>query len=340
MAKTKHKGFTMERASKTDVESLRWLWNNRVLLGYINVILGEEGVGKGNFVAWLIAQVTRGKLPGDLKGSPRKVLVLGDEDSWPRVWVPRLRLAGADLKKVTFVHDVDGRPFNVFEDAERLAELVAEHDVGLVYFDQFLDTLGIGTDENKAKPIRDAIQPLRTAAHGLDCAFVGTLHPNKRKGGSFRDRMNGTPAWNQLARSGLLLAQHPTEPRRRVLVVPKHNYSDGAPSFEFTIKPGSFRTQDGELIEQSYAADCEESSLTVDDVLAGPIGGTVTITKADRGREYLEERLNGGEVASKTLKRELKQKLDIGEREAKRLAADMGLNIRSEEYPRRTYWSR
>jgi hypothetical protein len=195
-----------------------------------------------------------------------------------------------------------GFAFHVFEDAERLAELVAEFDVGLVYFDQFLDTLGVGTDENRAKPIRDALQPLRTAAHGLDCAFLGTLHPNKRKGGSFRDRMSGTPAWNQLSRSGLLLAEHPTDSTRRVLVVPKHNYSEGAPSFEFTIKPGAFETDDGELIEQSYAADCAESNLTVEDVLAGSVGGTVTVTKADRGRAYLEERLNGREVRSKTLK--------------------------------------
>ncbi len=345
MTKIKHGSFIMERASTTDVESLRWLWRNRILLGFINVVVGEEGVGKGNFVAWLVAQVTRGKLPGDLKGKARRVLVIGDEDSWSRVWVPRLTLAGADLEKVTFIHEVEGeygnRPFDVRKDADELSEFVNRYKVGLVYFDQFLDTLGVGTDENKTKPIRDALQPLRTAAHAVDCAFLGTLHPNKRKGGSFRDRMNGTPAWNQLSRSGLLLAKHPTDLTRRALVVAKHNYSEGAPCFEFSIKAASFKTDDGELIEQSCVADWDESALTEDDLLAGASGGTITVSKADQGRDYIEDRLNGAEVPSQVLKKELKEKFGIGEREAKRLAADMDLTVRrGEEFPARTYWRR
>jgi hypothetical protein len=56
----------------------------------------------------------------------------------------------------------------------------------------------------------------------------------------------------------------------------------------------------------------------------------VTVTKADRGRAYLAERLNGGEVDSKTLKRELNERFGIGAREATRLADDMELTIRIE----------
>lgn len=347
MAKKKSGSFIVEKASETKVEQLRWLWKNRILLGYINVVLGEEGIGKGNFVAWLISQVTRGKLPGDLKGKPRRVIVTGDEDSWSRVWVPRLTLAGADLKMVLFIHEVvdedtDGRrPFNIAKDAGKLAAMVKKYKVGLVYFDQFLDTLGVGTDENKAKPIRDALQPLRTAAHDVDCAFLGTLHPNKRRpGSSFRDRMSGTPAWNQLARSGMLLTKHPHDSSRRALVVPKHNYSEGAACFEFTIKPGTFTTDDGDLIEQSFADDCNESALTEDDVLNE--GEAPPTTKADLGRTYLAERLNGSEVLSVEIKRELKEKFGIGPREARRLLRDIGGQIRQEGYgpENRSYWHR
>ena len=34
------------------------------LLGYLNLLVGDEGVGKGTLLAWLIARLTRGELPG------------------------------------------------------------------------------------------------------------------------------------------------------------------------------------------------------------------------------------------------------------------------------------
>ena len=77
-------------------ERFRFVWDNRVLLGYFNLMVGEEGIGKGNLFAWMAANVTRGTLPGNL-GEPRAVLFVGDEDSWDHIWTPRLAAVGADL---------------------------------------------------------------------------------------------------------------------------------------------------------------------------------------------------------------------------------------------------
>jgi hypothetical protein len=47
------------------VRPLRWLWAKRVPMGLPSIVIGEEGVGKGTFVAWFIARATCGELEGD-----------------------------------------------------------------------------------------------------------------------------------------------------------------------------------------------------------------------------------------------------------------------------------
>ena len=79
---------------------VEWLWSGRLVRGVIDLLAGEEGVGKSALLTWLIAQLTRGELPGAFEGTPARVLWVGDEDSWERVVGPRLYAAGADLALV------------------------------------------------------------------------------------------------------------------------------------------------------------------------------------------------------------------------------------------------
>src|SRR5687767_4953631 len=95
-------GLVVRRARLSNARPFAWAWDQRVLLGYLNLLIGEEGVGKGNLVAWIAAQLTRGLLPGDLLGQPSKVLIAGDEDSFDHIWVPRLKVAGADLTLIDY----------------------------------------------------------------------------------------------------------------------------------------------------------------------------------------------------------------------------------------------
>lgn len=220
----------VQEADMTQARRFQFLWENRILLGYFNLMVGNEGVGKGNVAAWLGAQVTRGQLPGDLFGRPRSVLVVGDEDSWNDVWVPRLAAAGADLARCKYL----AYQMDVTKDVPRLGKTVEKHDVALLYFDQLLDNLGI-TDSWKDKEVRDALAPLRRLARDRDVAVLASLHPNKRQG-SFRDRVSGTPAFNALSRSSLYIAEHPFEEGRVCLVRPKGNYAVDPGTWEFEIE--------------------------------------------------------------------------------------------------------
>jgi hypothetical protein len=213
----------------------QFLWDQRVLMGYLNLLIGEEGIGKGNLVAWIAARVTTGKLEGNLAGKPRRVVVVGDEDSWDHIWVPRLEAAGADLSLCQqFVGTEDGGALDVHRDASAIEDYIKEEGVALTYFDQLLDNLG-ATDTWKDKQIRDALAPIRAVAQSTQSALLCSMHPNKRAG-TFRDKISGSAAFNALSRSSLLVAAHPDHPNRTAVVRAKGNYTVEPLAFEFEIE--------------------------------------------------------------------------------------------------------
>jgi hypothetical protein len=123
---------------------------------------------------------------------------------------------------------------DVKEDAEAIRDFITSMNIAVLYFDQLLDNLGM-TDNWRDKQVRDSLSPLRRIAQETGCAMIATMHPNKR-GGSFRDRISGTPAFNAMSRSSLLVAAKPNEPGWRVAVRAKGNYSVEPPGFEFRVE--------------------------------------------------------------------------------------------------------
>jgi hypothetical protein len=120
------------------VRPLRWLWKRRIPIGLPSLLVGEEGMGKGTLAAWLIARATRGELDGDLQGEPIRVLVIGDEDGFEPIWVPRLHAAGADLDMVRTLADGEYLD-DLRARSDDLRKAVQRDEVGLVLLDQVLD---------------------------------------------------------------------------------------------------------------------------------------------------------------------------------------------------------
>ena len=266
-------GLTVRGADLDRARPPRWAWRDRIVLGYLNLLLGNEGVGKGTMIAWLIARLTRGELPGNLHGRPVGVGVLGDEDSFDDVWTPRLHAAGAALSRVVQIERPDGGFVNVREDRDKLAAVSREHELAVLFFDQLLDNLGVGVDDWRQKAVRDALQPLRSLARELDIAALGCLHPNKRAD-SFRQLIAGAPAFNSVSRSSLLLAQHPDDENVRVLVRGKGNLSQTPQAVEFEIREHRFDANSVEF-RVPLATGFNVGELTVDQLLDAENGRTL-----------------------------------------------------------------
>lgn len=252
------------------VRPLRWLWSRRIPIGVPSLIVGEEGVGKGTVAAWIIARATRGELEGDLVGQPMRVLVIGDEDAFEPVWVPRLHAAGADLSMLRTLDDGEYLD-DLARRAEDLAYTVQCQEIGIVLFDALLDHVPAGEAGQgvyNPKNVRQALLPLRRIAGELDIAVVGLLHPIKGNVTSFRQLLAGSHQFNAISRSSLLLGEDLDDEAARVLVRGKGNHSAAPRSFEFKIAAKVV-----ELNEHSFEVPTvvgeHEGERTVRDLLAG-----------------------------------------------------------------------
>ena len=265
-AATAGAGLRVRGADLSRVRPIDWLWAGRLPIGYLSLLLGAEGIGKGVLTAWLIARATRGELAGSLEGTPTRVLIVGDEDSFDSVILPRLYAAGADFAQVDELCDEASEVLDIRRDAEQLRELIRAGDYSFVYVDSLLDVLAVDTDDWRSKPVRDSLRPLRRAARDLNVCVLGALHPNKGQRSSFRDLVSGTHAFNASSRSSLLLAQHPDDEGRRVLVRGKGNLSAPPPSFEFAVEGRNLEIN-GHGFSLPVVADEDDGDLAVEDML-------------------------------------------------------------------------
>jgi hypothetical protein len=245
----------------------RFAWRDRIVLGAFNLLLGNEGVGKGTFACALLAQWTRGRVPGDLKDQPVVVGIVGDEDSFTGVWTPRLFAAKADLDRVVRIERPDGGLISFRDHRSDLAELVDREGIRVLYFDSLVDNLGVGVDDWRAKQVREALEPARWIARELDIAVVGSLHPNK-SGDTFRQLVSGSHAFNALSRSSLLIAEDPDHPGERVVVRGKGNLASSPAAIRFRIESRTFMANGYEFNVPRAVDFTNGGKLTADDLLA------------------------------------------------------------------------
>jgi hypothetical protein len=233
----------------SQVKPVRWLWEQRIPVGKLSLLVAEEGGGKGTLAAWLATAVMRGDLYGDINESQR-VMIVGDEDGLEDTWVPRLIAAGATRAQLEQLVVVPAQEIQLYQaDHVRMLQTTIEQEsIGWVLFDQALDHIDGGKDGAgiyNPKHIRDALRPLRYVARDADVAVTAFLHPIKGTPKNFRELVGGSHQFNAVARASLWLGPDPDseDPADRILVRGKGNLSAEPPSFEFRIESREFELE-------------------------------------------------------------------------------------------------
>jgi len=335
-ADARGEGLAVRAADLSLSKPPEWAWRYRIVLAALNLIVGVEGAGKGTLAAWIFARLSLGELPGDLAGTAATVAVIGDEDSWQDVWVPRLHAAGANLDRIKLIERTDGSLIELGADRERLAATIAAESVRLIYLDQLTDNLGAAVDDWRAKPVREALAPARQLAREQNVAVLGSLHPNK-SGGSFRQLVSGSIAFNALSRSSLLLAEHPDDPDRRVVVRGKGNLSAPPEAVEFAIDGHRFEAN-GHTFNVPRAIDFTTSSLTSDELLATPTAPASVGEARTDARELIAGWLMDGEWHAAGPIIADCEKSGIYKRAAQRAAGDLGVEKAKRGFPAASHW--
>jgi hypothetical protein len=237
------------RLSDVVPESLRWLWPDRIPAGKITVLDGDPGLGKSTLLCELAARISRGDpLPGgDAEpAAPRGVLLFSAEDDVHDTIRPRIDAAGGDPERIVYFVAVPdgtetGRPFALPRDLPILDALVEKVNAALVIFDPLVAFLPAGVSASIDQHVRHALGALKASAERTGAAIVLVRHLNKSPSANPLYRGLGSVGIIGAARSGLLLARDPDDPRRRILALSKGNLTRPPASLAFRLEdvPGS-----------------------------------------------------------------------------------------------------
>jgi hypothetical protein len=229
------------RASAIKTRPIRWLWRDRVPVGFITVFAGRTGLGKSFVTCDLAARITQGEDlpdgPSGLAGECRDVLFIS-EDPYEYVLAPRLMELGADLNRVSFLtweamarYTLDDTPF--------LERAYAEVDhPALVVIDPPTNFLGDAIDEHKNSAVRAVLMHLVQWIKDKDAACVLITHVNKQsgKGIDALNRVIGSVAWTTTARIVHSFAPNSDIPGHCLFVPMKNNLGPLGKGLGYTIR--------------------------------------------------------------------------------------------------------
>jgi AAA domain len=309
----------------------------------LNLLLGAGDVGKGLLVAWIVARLTRGELPGKFYGRPIELLIVAHEDARKRVWDPRITAAGGDLSRVHYLDytpDLDRKervPFEFNKHIERLEQLLVGLDLQGVFFDQVLDHFSPTSEGMMPGETRRELHQLADLVQETDRFGIFNAHPNKGHGRSIRQLVGGSHQFVEVARTGSVLAYHPDEEHVRVLVLDKgNNLAPRRQGLRFRIDGASVIAGDtGRMVRTSQIVDIreEEEGLTLRDLSIDPITerGPGPTKKGQCESAIIELLADGDWHERSELVEYCCDELDFTESTFKRVLADVPLEHRRDE---------
>jgi hypothetical protein len=261
-----------------EMRPTHWLWSDeesgayRIPIGELSLFAGHGDVGKSTASMWLVSQVSRGRLPGELLGEPRNCLVAAAEDSRERTIRPRLYVAKADLSHIFYLDvettEADGMELSLPKDFGMLREAIQETKAAVCFFDSLMSVTDLSLDMHKGRDARAAFQPLGRIANETDCAIIGNVHFNKSSSSDPAMRLLNSVEIRNVARSIIYFAERDGE---HVLSRGKGNLGQPWPALKYTIEDASF-IQNGSRYQPGRFVLGEESDVSAQDMLRGEGG--------------------------------------------------------------------
>lgn len=330
-------------ASDIKPRPVKWLWDGRIAIGTLALLAGREGIGKSTLAYWLVAQITRGKLPGESFGIPRAVLIAATEDSWAHTIVPRLIAARADLDRVYRVEvrsaDEVYAGMNMIKDLTLLEQAAAQVDAGLLLLDPLMSRLG-DQDTHKDSEVRIALEPMVDVADRAGMAVLGLIHHNKSGSTDPLQLIMGSKAFTAVARSVHTVVIDPDdeEEERKLFGTPKNNLGrTNLPTLSFTIVSAAVDTDEGTAWtgRLEWGAEITES---ISAVMERSGAENTDRTALREAADWLHDFLSiAGVVASARVKDE-GRKAGHSDSALKRARHRIKAESRSEGFPRVTFW--
>ena len=316
------------RVSDVQREEVSWLWKERIPRGKLTIIEGDPGEGKSFLSQAIATAITRGfGLPGEKeKREPETVLIMSAEDGLADTIRPRLEDMGADVSRVIALRgliDEEGQERCLsLADLDVIEKAIIEHRPALVIVDPIIAYVA-GKDTHKANEVRSLLAPLAALAEKHKTAILAIRHLNKGTGkASYRGQ--GSIDFLAACRSAFLAGEDPENPGQKVLCHIKANLGPKTASLTYTINEGRFEWG-------------EETTLTAEQVLAVPVEAEER-SKLDEAKEFLQDILKSGPVASLEVEKEAKG-AGVAPATLKRAKTVLGIRTRKASFGGGWIWS-
>ena len=232
--------------SNVKSKQLHWLWEKRIPRGKLTTLDGDPGLGKSLLTLDLAARITTGRpMPDGSPGVQGSVLLIAPEDSATETIKPRIEAAGGDPSRVRLLNFVKRKnplteetslsSFNLSDHFLPFVETVKRTSPTLVVIDPFMAVLGSGISAFSDQKIRQTLSYLVNLAQNTGCAFLIVRHLNK--GSSENPLYQGSGSIGIIAtvRTGLMVIQHPSDEKQRLLVPIKNNFSERASNLTYQV---------------------------------------------------------------------------------------------------------
>lgn len=296
------------RFSDVKLETVEWLWPNRIPAGKLTMLAGNPGEGKSFFTCDVAARLSRGTTWPDEDETDRKpcsAIILNAEDRPEDTIGPRLKAADADLERVytldavtTIDKGVPGQKlFSISEDIAALEKMLDEiADVRLVIIDPITAYMGTA-DGNSNTEVRSVLALLSALAGRRSVACLLVTHMNKRGSDSPAvQRTLGSIGFTAAVRAQHFLLRDKGDPKRRLLIPSKASLGVEAAGLAFTIQSHP----DGPRLAWEEA----EINMSVDEAMAqaaeGPGAGRPP-KELGAAEAFVREYLAGGPKLSSDL---------------------------------------
>ncbi|GAA4973931.1 AAA family ATPase [Pseudonocardia tropica] len=334
-------------ASEIEPEPVTWAWldegQGRIAAGTQVIAAGREGTGKSSFGITMGAKISRGTLPGNLHGTPRRVLYVTVEDSWAHTLVPRLIAAEADLSligrfDVVTEEEADGA-LSLPHDNDLLEAEIIANDVALVVVDPLMSVIGLKIDTHKEREVRSALDPLSRIADRTGAVVLGIAHFNKSSGTDVSNMITASGAFKNVARAIFGFAR---DDEGRVMTQTKNSLGrDDLPSLSYALTPIEIPTRKGTATSVRFDFT-GASARSVGDILREAKADTDPDESAERDftvkwiRDYL---LDQGGSAPFSDVVSAARNVDIPERTLKRARLRAGVTSKRTGFQRGATWA-
>ena len=270
-----------------------WFWYPYIPLGMLTMLDGDPGIGKSLLTIALAAHLSQARPLPDVHGhltmaigACQATLFLAGEDSLAHTMVPRFLSCGGDpalVESLVGWHGAEAEPHAfTLADMDVLRHSLARLHPTLVIIDPIQAYLGPGIDMHRANEIRPLLSALAHEAERYQCSIVCIRHQAKANGGGkAMMRGLGTIDFAAMARSVLVVEQHPTLANIAILAQAKNNLAPLGRTLKFSKAYGLF----------AWAGTTRLSA----ELLAGSGHGPYPYAFF-QGFCWLEERLEGDQV--------------------------------------------